>query len=262
MALPALLLLHGAGDSGACWAPFVARLTGQAGLAELVVVTPDAPGHAGREVRLGHTVAIADQRAEAIAHAEALVARTGAPIVVGGHSMGSAVALAVAAARPELAAGLWLEDLPAFEPMAADDARREAGVAPDPMTELADWFASSRARPVEDVIAAGRAEHPGWDEGEYEPWARAKQSVDPAAFAGPDFDHTGWAQRSRAVRCPAVLVAGAPERGSIVAPEAGAGLAALPGWTVHRLPTGHDVRRDAPDAAVATLAGLIRSVAT
>jgi pimeloyl-ACP methyl ester carboxylesterase len=261
MALPGLLLLHGAGDSGACWGPFVARLRATDGLADLVVVTPDAPGHGGRTITPGHTVAIPDQRDEAIAHAEALLARTGR-IVVGGHSMGAAVALALAAARPDLVTALWLEDLPAFEPMADDDRRRETGAPPPPMDELARWFNSSRARALEDVIAAGRLDHPHWDDAEYEPWARAKQSVDPAAFSRPDYDNTGWAQRARDVRCPTLLVAGDPERGSIVSTDAAHGLAALPGWTVTRLDASHDVRRDAPEPTVRSLADLLRSVAT
>ena len=53
---------------------------------------------------------------------------------------------------------------------------------------------------------------------------------------------------------------GCPELGGLVAPEAEASLRALPGWSVHRLPAGHDVRRDAPDATVELLADLIRSV--
>jgi lipase len=262
MALPALLLLHGVGDSGACWGPFVARLRATDGLADLVVVTPDAPGHNGRTITPGHSVAVPDQRGEAIGHAEALAASTGRPIVLGGHSMGSAIALATAAARPDLVAALFLEDLPAFSSMASDDAERQSAREPLPMTSIAEWLAWNRAAPLETVIATGRAEHPTWDEAEYEPWARAKQAVDPACFTGPAFDHVGWAERARAVRCRTVLVAGLPDRGSIVSPEAEQDLAALPGWTVTRLDTGHDVRRDAPEQAVHALADLLRSVAT
>jgi hypothetical protein len=58
------------------------------------------------------------------------------------------------------------------------------------------------------------------------------------------------------------VVAGEPSLGGMLAEAAAAGLAALPGWTVHRLPASHDVRRDAPAQTVAALAGLIRSVAT
>jgi hypothetical protein len=48
----------------------------------------------------------------------------------------------------------------------------------------------------------------------------------------------------------------------MLAETAAVDLAALPGWTIHRLPTGHDVRRDAPEQTADLLAGLIRTVQT
>ena len=110
-------------------------------------------------------------------------------------------------------------------------------------------------------MAAARTEHPTWDEEEYEPWAHAKQSVDRAAFADPVvWVHADTERLLRTAPSPVVVAAGLPELGGLVAPEAEASLRALPGWSVHRLPAGHDVRRDAPDATVDLLADLIRSV--
>ena len=51
-------------------------------------------------------------------YSQELVAERGGPIVVGGHSMGSGTALGVAAQRPDLVNGLWLEDPPLFTSMA------------------------------------------------------------------------------------------------------------------------------------------------
>ena len=70
----------------------------------------------------------------------------------------------------------------------------------------------------------------------------------------------GWAARARAVRCPVVVAAGQIERGGLLSAAAESDLAALPSWKIHRIPAGHDVRRDAPRATAALLAGLIRSV--
>ena len=125
---------------------------------------------------------------------------------------------------------------------------------------MGDWFAALQSIPLADVVAAARTEHPTWDDEEYEPWADAKQSVDRAAFTEPVvWVHADTERLLRTAPAPVVVAAGLPELGSLVAPEAEASLRALPGWSVHRLPAGHDVRRDAPDATVDLLADLIRS---
>jgi N-formylmaleamate deformylase len=266
-ALPALLLMHGVGDSGACWGPFVRRLRERPGLANLRVATPDAPAHGGRRAQPGQTIAWPDLVSEAIGHAEDLVGRSGGPIVVGGHSMGSMVALGVAADRPDLVVATFLEDPPLMQGLPDEGstaAAAHAGPAtPVDVSEFGEWFAALQSMPLDDVVAAARADHPTWDAEEYELWARAKQSVDRAAFAEPVvWVHADTERLLRTAPAPVVVAAGLPELGGLVAPDAQASLQALPGWSVHRLPTGHDVRRDAPDQAVGLLADLIRSVST
>jgi pimeloyl-ACP methyl ester carboxylesterase len=263
--LPALLLMHGVGDSGACWGPFVRRLRQRPGLADLLVVTPDAPAHGGRQAQPGHTIAWPDLLSEAIAEAEALVARSGGPIVVGGHSMGSMVALGVAADRPDLVVATFLEDPPLMAGLPDEDDPHSSEhvdpATPVDVSEFGDWFASLQSIPLDDVVAAARADHPTWDDEEYELWARAKQAVDRTAFAEPVvWVHADTERLLRTAPAPVVVAAGLPELGGLVAPDAEASLRSLPGWSVHRLPTGHDARRDAPDAAVGLLADLIRSV--
>ena len=261
--LPALLLLHGTGDSGECWGPFVARLRTTPGLTDLAVTTPDLPAHGGRRAEPGHTVAWPDLLAEAVAHAEDLVAGSGHPIVVGGHSLGATIALGVAATRPDLVAGLFLED-PPFTTSMAEDAGRPMDEAIE-LGEFHDWFASLQAASEDEVNAVVRQEHPSWDPAEYGPWVRSKRAVDLSAFAGTvAWVRIGWADQVRAVRCPAVLVAGEAAQGvigGIVHPEAARELAALTGWTVVMLPASHDVRRDAPEQTASALADLIRTVA-
>ncbi len=175
--------------------------------------------------------------------------------------MGATVALALAAARPDLTCALWLEDPPFTTSMADNDA-----ADPDELvdvTDFRDWFDELRGRDLSEVIALARVEHPGWDQEEYEPWARSKRDVHTDAFAHPvPWIGAGWAARARSIAVPTVLVVGDPEQGGVVNPAAAEELAALPGWSVHRLSASHDVRRDDPLEVVALLAELIQSVAT
>lgn len=252
---PGLVLLHGAGDDGGCWAPFI-RALGRPGLH---VATPDAPAHGGRRAASGQTLAWDDLLSAAIEATEEVVRATRGSVVLGGHSMGASTALGVAAARPDLVAALFLEDPPMAGRMAEDVA--DPNVLRQDLTHLRDWLAGLQASPVQDVLDGARAEHPDWPQDEYLPWARAKLAADAAAFAEPiPFVGAGWAAQARRVRCRTLLVAGEPHLGSAVAPESTEDLAGLPGWTVVRLPVGHDVRRDARDDVVPLLGDLIDSV--
>jgi pimeloyl-ACP methyl ester carboxylesterase len=95
---PALVLVHGAGGAGALWAP---QLEGLADVAR--VIAPDLPGHGPLAGRPRPSVA---------AYAAWLVQFLDAlgldRVVLGGHSMGGAVAQTLALERPERLAGLVL----------------------------------------------------------------------------------------------------------------------------------------------------------
>lgn len=93
-----LLLIHGSGMSARYWAEQLR------GLAHAVrVLAPDLPGH-------GESDPVAEASVEAYAGAGAdLLAGLGTgPVFVAGHSLGGAVALALAARRPHLVNGLVL----------------------------------------------------------------------------------------------------------------------------------------------------------
>lgn len=258
--LPGLLLLHGLGDDGTCWGPFVSELRRRPDMADLQVLTPHAPAHGGRLAGPGQSLAWPDLRADAVRNAEALSTLTGGPIVAAGHSMGAIMALGVAATRPDLVAATFLED----PPLGGGPA---PGADPDPtapveLSEYRQWFTDLQSIPFDQLVEDVRAEHPAWAAGEYEPWARSKQAVDLRAFDEPiEFVHSEVDRLVRDAPAPVVVVAGLPELGGLVTSGAGLELAARPGWTLHRVPAGHDVRRDAPDVTVDLLADLMRSVA-
>lgn len=238
--LPALLLLHGVGDDGGCLQPFTRALE----VPNLVVRTPNAPAHGGRRGAPGADVNWADMVYEAQAHAIELQQAAGpAGVIVGGHSMGSAIALSLAARRPDLVRGLWLED-PPFWDHSSDIPLEDAG--PVDLSDLYAWFSGMQQGTLADAIVGARRDHPNWPDDEYEPWARAKLSVDADAFATAKvWVRDGWTHFASDVRCPTVVVAGEPSRGGMLGEAAATYMAALPGWTVHRIPgAGHDVRRD------------------
>lgn len=250
-----VILWHGVGDDGACWAPFIASLGPLPGV---VLRTPDAPAHGGRRAGPGQQPSWHDRLAEGIATTEALVQSVGGPVIVGGHSMGSTTALGVAAERPELVTALFLEDppfagtgsvVPGDEPMASSQ-------------QLYDWLVGLQSASLAEVSAGARYDHPDWPDDEYEPWARAKQAVDVTPFAEPvPWIGGGWRSLAPRVSCPVVVVAGQEDMGSLLTAEAEAVIATLPGWVVHRVPAGHDVRRDARQATGQILRALIEGSA-
>lgn len=251
MQVPAVLL-HGFGDSPECWSPLIAAIDD-----DVDVTTPAAPGH-GQEpmqpeaaLELGYLAAVATIHVAAAAH------RAGRPVVLGGHSMGAATAVAVAAASPQLVSGLYLEDPPWAWPPSQE---------PDPdvaekTAELAQWIAGLQGSSHDDRVQWCLDHNPGWPRDEYDAWARSKAEVDPAVFDHPiDLGRHAWQPLVQLVQCPVTLIVGDWAAGSTCAPEVTDFLDQLPGWRVIRLPqVGHDVRREDRGAAIEAFTATLRS---
>jgi pimeloyl-ACP methyl ester carboxylesterase len=248
------VLLHGFGDSPECWSPLIAAIDD-----DIAATTPAAPGHgqepipAGAALELGYLAAVATVHVAAAAH------RAGRPVVLGGHTMGAATATAVAAANPDLVAGLYLEDPPWSWPPSQD---------PDPevvdkTAELAEWIAGLQGSSHDDRVQWCLDHNPGWPPDEYDIWARAKAEVDPAVFDHPiDLGRHAWQPLAQLVRVPVTLLVGDWQRGSTCMPEVADYLADLPGWQVIRVPdAGHDVRREARTAAIDAFTAVLRAAA-
>jgi pimeloyl-ACP methyl ester carboxylesterase len=196
---PTLVLLHGLGDSGACWPDAVRRWS-----TSYAVVTVDALGHGTSPRFTPEQLAAPDPMEQMYAAAETVVARVAAergPVGVVGHSMGGGLAGALAARRPDLVTAVVLEE-PAWRDPQLRVQPRE--VVEQRIAECRSWASDPEAE-----MARGRAENPTWPEAEFEPWGRAKAEVD------IDFLELGvasllqpWDEVVAAVRVPALAVTG------------------------------------------------------
>jgi len=248
------VLLHGFGDSPECWSPLLAAVDD-----DVHVTTPAAPGHAHEQLPDGTALSLPYLTEVAALHVDAAAQRSGRPVVVGGHSMGAATAVAVAAAHPDLVAGLYLEDPPwSWPPSAEPDPSAASKTA-----ELAHWIAGLQGSSHEDRVQWCLDHNPGWPRDEYDIWARAKAEVDPAVFDRTiDFGRLAWQPMVLQVRCRATVLVGDWDRGSTCMPQVADYLSDLPGWRVIRVPgTGHDVRRQNRPAAIAAFVDALRAAA-
>ena len=146
---PWLHFAHATGMHAGLYARLLAPLAGQ-----FRILASDSRGHGqspGGPV--ARCVEWDDYATDLLALIEAVDA--GAPWLLAGHSMGGAVSLLAAAARPDRVAGLVMVD-PPFIPFAAARAARAAGqTMPNPMADQA----GKRRVDFPDIAAARAAYH-------------------------------------------------------------------------------------------------------
>jgi pimeloyl-ACP methyl ester carboxylesterase len=235
-----VVLLHGLTDSGACWPDAVRRWVPRGWR----LLAPDARGH-GSSPRWDDAELARRPGTVMTEDVVALLEREPAdrPVVLLGHSMGAAVAVAAAATVPRRVAAVVAEDPPWPLP---------PHTGPDP--KLAREFLTSHAghRRTDHAarVARQREEAPGWPEAELGPWSRAKDQVDERLLATGDIvPPAPWPALLAvlaAERVPVLVVTGDGE-GARVVPEAEAE-AVRQRATVVRVPgAGHCVRRDQPE---------------
>ena len=251
---PPVVLLHGFGDSPECWQPFLHAMP-----AELVVdiVTPAQPGHGGEPLEHGRALDLPTLVEHAAPHVERVVERAGRAAVVGGHSIGAATAVGLAAARPDLVAALYLEDPPWSAPPTGDRDPTAAAMT----DQYREWILGLQSGSHRDRVEWCKGANPGWPDAEYDPWARSKAQVDPAVFDHPiDPFRFGWRSRVDQIDCPVFLIVGDPRSGSTCDAPVVDDLRARAHWQVTQVPGAtHDVRRVARSAAIEVLSEAIRS---
>jgi pimeloyl-ACP methyl ester carboxylesterase len=193
--LPPLVLIHGAQQEGFCWASLARRLD------HLRVLTPDLPGHGGN-------AAPAPTRVEDFADwlLAWLDAQGIAETVLGGHSLGSLVALEAAARQPPRIAKLIL-----------------IGTAA-PMRVATRLLETAATNPAKAMAIVNRGSHSvrGWlaapsPTGLWSPGMnlRLMERQPPATLAaglGACNAYAGALDAAARVRCPTLVVTGSEDR--------------------------------------------------
>ena len=237
-----LVLVHGIADSGLCWARLARALE-----ADCDVVMFDARGH-GESARPG-SYSFAEHVRDLVGVLERLDVQ---PAVLVGHSMGGAHVAAVAAEHPELVRGLVLVD-----PHWPLDS---AGY------DVAGWrvaMAANNALSLDELLAIGRHENPSWVEQELEPWARAKQIVDPAvaSWLNSTRDIARWREVAERIRCLTLLVTGDASNVTVGAEGAAQAQRLCPSLRVAHIPAaGHSIHRDQFGSFLAALSSFLQGV--
>lgn len=246
---PPLILAHGYTDNGLCLLPYAQALA-----EEYDVILPDARGH-GLSSRLTPGQPI-DLAADLAAFIDALLLER--PIV-GGHSMGASTAADLAARFPGCVSALILED-PAWFDRQPDDPEKETQRAEG----AKQWLASfQNGQSLEEIIAAGRAHNPTWNEAVFPNWAAAKQQFDPNYLTTRDvLPPTPWLDTVRAIQVPTLLVTADTQKGAIVsADNAAIAVEANPLIEVVYLPeAGHNIRREDYDDFMEAVYEFLRSL--
>jgi len=247
---PALVLAHGFSDNGMCWLP-----TAQALESDYDVILPDARGH-GKSARMQPGESL-DAAADLAGLINALELQSP---VVGGHSMGANTTSLLGVRYPSLAKAIILEDPPWRLPEPPKEADAEEQKAPPP--RFHDWLSDLKEKSLDEIIATGKQDNPGWADIEWPAWAESKLQFDMGFLQAMRVPGSDWTDNVKNITCPVLLVTADPEKGAIVTPEsAQAAAASNPHIQVVNISNaGHNIRRenfkDFLQAVKAFLAGL------
>lgn len=236
-----LVCVHGLTDSGLVYEALWKALG-----REWPVVAPDLPGHGGTPWRPSPVYDIEEPvggLARLLDHLPDLVPGAAGCVLLG-HSVAVITVAALAVRRPDVVRHLVLEE-PPRRPVLARRAQRKEQVWLDRLQGL-DHVARQVA--AQDNL--------GWAAEDLDQWSRSKVGVDRRMFDA----QIGWGDDLTMtlgqVRCPVTIVLGEVGRGSLTRSRRLRRLLAAGRTPIEavRLPgAGHNPRRDAPDAFVATL---------
>ncbi|OJX40645.1 MAG: hypothetical protein BGO78_06585 [Chloroflexi bacterium 44-23] len=161
------------------------------------------------------------------------------PVVIG-HSLGAAVTAAFARTHPALISGIVLID----PPWRMEQSSLEEKILAAQF--YLDRIRSLKAKSLEELMEAGRQEHPNWEESEYMQWAKGIQLVSENTVEWFTTEKRPWQEIAAGLTVPGLLLSGEPELGAIVTPQVATAVAGM--WKkgeIHHFPgAGHFIHRD------------------
>lgn len=194
---PTMLLLHGLTDSSQGWLGAVEHWAD-----DYSVLTVDQRGH-GESPRFTPAQLAAHPGEVMVDDVVDLLGQLDTPAVVVGHSLGGAVALTVAARRPDLVRGVLAED-PA--PRGPDDPQVDAAKGRAIHEDLQE---SLTAADDAELLERRRAKHPGWRVDELLATGRAERQMDLDYVQHGDFKPvTAWPELFSELRVPTLVISG------------------------------------------------------
>ncbi len=110
-------------------------------------------------------------------------------------------------------------------------------------------YVALKGKTRDELLAGQRAEQPGWDDADLEPWADAKQRFSPKVLEVIGQENprrVDWPAILPRIIWPALLITADPDLGAIVTPEGATALRALvPHLDIAHIPrASHNIRRD------------------
>ena len=243
---PALVLLHGLGETMRCWDRVVPLLRDRFRLVVLDLPGFGASPGGGRGVTIaGHGAAVADAlRAEGVSDA-----------VVAGHSLGGSIAVAVAEQAPELARRLVLVNSPPTYESRLTTRKGTERILRLPVVGRIAWKAANEDR-MRSGLASAFA--PGYEVPDE--FVQDMQATSWDAFAGATstlddyLAERNLGERVAALTVPVTVVFG--ERDQRVDPASMSVFDGAPKATVARIPeAGHTPIWETPERAAALIAG-------
>jgi len=229
-----IIMLHGATDSGLCWARTAQELAER-----YDVIMPDAQGH-GLSDRLQPNYSFDTQAAQVAGLAKELGIKK--PIIMG-HSMGAGTTSNIALQYPTLPKAIILEDPawgmfpPTAENMAENKKRHK---------EIQTYQLGVAKLPLEKIKEQCRKDNPTWTEDDVIPWAISRKQFDPALLDKMMANTRPYEDIVTKLKCPTLLIIA--ENG-IVSKETAQKAAKLwkskkPFKWVYIKGAGHSIRRE------------------